>query len=208
MFTELLTDFVKGLVIGVSIAAPVGPIGVLCMRTTLAQGMWAGFITGLGAATADAIYAAIGALGIAAVTALLQSAGVYLRIVGIAVLLWIAWTTWKQVPGDTAANNGAAGKSLWVAFISTCALTLTNPMTILSFAAIFAGAGLTAGSSTQALVLVLGTFVGSMLWWMFLSGTVAAFRAKISTHTLGLINKASAIVLIGFAVWMLAQALK
>lgn len=207
-----LTDFAKGLLIGVSIAAPVGPIGVLCMRTTLAQGMLAGFVTGLGAAAADAIYAAIGALGIAAVTALLQSTGPYLRIVGIAVLLWIAWTTWRQVPGDTAANTGvsgksASGKSLWVAFASTCALTITNPMTILSFAAIFAGAGLTAGSTTQAVALVAGTFAGSMAWWLFLSTTVAAFRAKIGLGTMGRINKISALVLIGFALWMLAQAL-
>ncbi|MBL8630320.1 MAG: LysE family transporter [Rhodospirillaceae bacterium] len=201
------TDFAKGLLIGVSIAAPVGPIGVLCMRTTLAQGMLSGFVTGLGAAVADAIYAAIGALGIAAVTALLQSAGPYLRLVGIAVLLWIAWGTWRQVPGDKAADNGAAGKSLWVAFASTCALTITNPMTILSFAAIFAGAGLTAGSTSQAAVLVAGTFAGSMAWWLFLSGTVAAFRAKIGLSTLGLINKISALILIGFAIWMLVQAL-
>jgi threonine/homoserine/homoserine lactone efflux protein len=201
----LLTDFAKGLVIGVSIAAPVGPIGVLCMRTTLAQGMLAGFITGLGAATADAIYAIIGALGVTAIAALLESAGFYLRIVGIAVLLWIAWATWRQVPGDTAANNGAAGKSLWFAFGSTCALTLTNPMTILSFAAIFAGAGLTAGSSAQATALVAGTFVGSMAWWLVLSGSVAAFRAKIGLRTLGVINKISAAILIGFAGWMLVQ---
>jgi len=208
---EFASDFAKGLVIGVSIAAPVGPIGILCMRTTLAEGMWAGFVTGLGAATADAIYAAIGALGIAAITALLQSAGLYLRLAGILVLLWIAWGTWRQQPGDTAANTGKAGKSLWLAFAGTCALTLTNPMTILAFAAIFAGAGLAASDTDaavgQAAALVGGTFVGSMAWWLFLSTSVAAFRAKIGPGALALINKISALILLGFAAWMMLQIL-
>ncbi|MBL8643947.1 MAG: LysE family transporter [Rhodospirillaceae bacterium] len=208
--TFTIADFIKGLVIGVSIAAPVGPIGVLCMRTTLADGMLAGFVTGLGAAAADAIYAAIGALGIAAVTTLLNSAGLYLRIAGIAVLLWIAWGTWRQTPGETAASTGAKGKSLWLAFAGTCALTLTNPMTILSFAAIFAGAGLAAtgaNATSQAVTLVAGTFIGSMAWWLILSGSVAAFRAKIGPRTLSTLNKVSALILLGFAVWMGWQAL-
>jgi threonine/homoserine/homoserine lactone efflux protein len=201
------SDFVKGLVIGVSIAAPVGPIGVLCMRTTLTHGMWPGFVTGLGAAVADATYALLGALGIAAITALLQSAGLYLRLVGIVVLLWIAWSTWRQVPGDTAATTRADGKSLWVSFVSTCALTLTNPMTILSFAAIFAGAGLNVsdGNVGQAAALVVGTFVGSMAWWLFLSVSVASMRHKIGPNALSAINKMSAFVLVGFAGWMLMQ---
>ncbi len=211
---EFAPDFAKGLVIGVSIAAPVGPIGVLCIRTTLAHGMLAGFVTGLGAAAADAIYAALGAFGIAAVTALLQSAGPALRIIGIAVLLWIAWSTWRQKPGDKAAatgSSGGAGRSLWVAFATTCALTLTNPMTILSFAAIFAGAGLaTSGGDAavaQAVALVAGAFMGSMAWWLLLSGAVAAFRTRVGPATLSTINKISALILLGFAVWMAVQAL-
>ena len=206
---EYLADFAKGLVIGVSIAAPVGPIGILCMRTTLAQGMGAGFVTGLGAATADAIYAALGAFGISAVTLILQSAGNYLRLAGIVVVLWIAWGTWRQKPAaaDTATETPT---SLWVAFATTCGLTLTNPMTILSFAAIFAGAGLAAteGSvSLRAATLVVGTFVGSLAWWLFLSGTVAGLRGKISLVTLAMINKISAVVLVGFAIWMAVQAI-
>lgn len=211
---DLLADFTKGLVIGVSIAAPVGPIGILCMRTTLTQGMTAGFVTGLGAATADAIYAALGAFGIGAISVLLKSAGAYLQYVGIGVLIWIAWTTWHQKPANTDGNDdtSAEAPSLWIAFASTCGLTLANPMTILSFAAIFAGAGLaTAGEqsarlTTQAIALVCGTFVGSMAWWLFLSGSVAAFRAKIRPGALAKINKVSATILLGFAAWMTAQA--
>ncbi len=208
---EYLADFTKGLLIGVSIAAPVGPIGILCMRTTLAHGMSAGFVTGLGAATADALYAALGAFGISAVTLILQSAGSYLRLAGIAVLLWIAWETWRQkpVPPDFASLT-ITPPSLWIAFATTCGLTLTNPMTILSFAAIFAGAGLaTADGSVavRAVTLVVGTFVGSLAWWLFLSGSVAALRSKISVGALALINKTSAAVLIGFAIWMALQAM-
>jgi len=204
---DLLSDFAKGLVIGVSIAAPVGPIGVLCIRTTLTQGMTAGFVTGLGAATADAIYAALGAFGIGAVTLLLNSAGASLRVIGIIVLLWIAWSTWRQTP--TGESSLQAAPSLGMAFIGTCGLTLTNPMTILSFAAIFAGAGLSGGAreniTIHAAVLVAGTFVGSMAWWLILSGSVAAFRSKVGPRALGLINKVSALVLLGFAAWMAVQ---
>lgn len=208
---EYLSDFAKGLVIGVSIAAPVGPIGVLCIRTTIAEGMLAGFVTGLGAATADGLYAAIGAFGVAAITSLLQSATPYLRGVGILVLLWLGWTTWRQKPSDKPAETAAKGRSLGFAFAGTFALTMTNPMTILFFAAIFAGAGLTDADTKpaldQALVLVAGAFMGSLAWWLFLSGSVAAFRAKIGLSTLTHINKISAAILIGFAGWMAAQAL-
>lgn len=206
---ETFADIAKGLVIGVSIAAPVGPIGILCIRTTLAQGLRAGFFTGAGAATADAIYAAIGAFGISAITIFLESAGFYLRIVGILVLLWIARSTWRQKPAENAANVGPM-PSLWLAFASTCGLTLTNPMTILSFAAIFAGAGLGTASSnttTQATALISGTFLGSLAWWLVLSGSVAMMRARISASTLNVINKTSAVVLVGFALWMAAQAI-
>jgi threonine/homoserine/homoserine lactone efflux protein len=205
---DLFNDFLKGLVIGVSIAAPVGPIGVLCIRTTLTQGVTAGFVTGLGAAAADAIYAALGAFGIGAVTLLINSAGQPLRIIGIIVLLWIAWSTWRQKTSNETSLQAAP--SLWPAFIGTCGLTLTNPMTILSFAAIFAGAGLTGGGENavgQAAMLVAGTFAGSMAWWLVLSGSVAALRSKVGPRTLGAINKVSALVLLGFAAWMAFQAL-
>ncbi len=208
---DVFSDFAKGLVIGVSIAAPVGPIGILCMRTTLAQGMKAGFVTGLGAATADAIYAALGAFGVGAVTLILASAGTYLRILGIAVLIWIAWNTWRQKAVASDGQILAPALSLWAAFASTCGLTLTNPMTILSFAAIFVGAGLSVSNAAsanialQGTLLVAGTFVGSMAWWLFLSGSVAAFRAKVGPNALNAINKISAVVLLGFAAWMVTQ---
>jgi len=207
---DVLSDFIKGLVIGVSIAAPVGPIGILCIRTTLASGMTAGVATGLGAAVADAIYAAVGAMGVGAAAVALESAGPALQLVGIGVLLWLAAATWRRAGRAATPTDGAAYASLAAAFAGTCALTLANPMTILSFAAIFAGAGLSVtgdGLAARAAALVGGTFVGSLAWWLALSGAVALLRGRIGPGAMTAINKAAALVLAGFAAGMAAQAL-
>ena len=173
--------------------------------------MTAGFVTGLGAATADAIYAALGAFSISTISFFLESAGPYLRVVGIVVLIWISWGAWQQKPAepDRDTNRTSTAPSLWIAFVSTCGMTLANTMIILSFAAIFAGAGLAVSGnesnsiSAQATMLVCGTFVGPMAWWLFLSGSVAAFRTKIGPSVSAKINTASAIILLGFVAWMI-----
>ncbi|MDX2142127.1 MAG: LysE family transporter [Rhodospirillaceae bacterium] len=207
---DLISDLLRGAIIGVSIAAPVGPIGILCIRRTLASGMAAGFCTGLGAAVADAVYAAIGALGITAVTTWLIGNGTPLRAAGIGLLLWIAWSTWRSPARDPNESNDAGASSLLGAFAQTFALTMANPMTIISFAAIFAGSGLGMAKAVgldHAAALVCGAFVGSLAWWLILSGSVAHLRGRITPGTLGLINKLSALILLGFAAWMASELL-
>jgi threonine/homoserine/homoserine lactone efflux protein len=210
---DLWPDLMRGLVVGVSIAAPVGPIGVLCIRNTLAHGWPTGVAAGMGAAVADALYAMIGALGISAIIALLDAAGVYLRLLGIGLLLWIAWSTWRKTEPTSDSNvNPTPTPSATRAFISTFALTMANPMTILSFAAIFAGAGVgmqTNGSpeSLRTIALVTGTFIGSAAWWLTLSGGVSVLRNKVDSRAMRGINIASAMILLGFALWMLGQTL-
>src|SRR3954464_13203125 len=134
-------DFLfKGMAIGVSVAAPVGPIGVLCIRRSLAQGRRVGFVSGLGAATADAGYALIAAVGLGAVTRVLVEHTMWLQVVGGAFMLYLGISTLRSRPRATEAEAGNRS-GLLPAFASTVALTLTNPMTILSFAGIFAGLG-------------------------------------------------------------------
>ena len=153
----------KGLILGFSIAAPVGPIGLLCIRRTLSGGISSGFASGLGAATADAIYGAIAAFSLSVVTTFLLDHQRVLQAGGGLFLLYLGLTTFRSLPAETAAT--ATGQGLLGAYASTLLLTITNPMTILSFAAVFAGLGLgTAdGSLTAAVSLIAGVFIGSML---------------------------------------------
>jgi len=169
--------FWRGLLLGFSIALPVGPIGVLCIRRTLTQGQMTGFLSGLGAATADAIYGSIAAFGLTVISAILMGHASGLRIVGGVFLCYLGWKTLRSAPANQAANSLAL--SLWGAYTSTLLLTLTNPMTMLSFAAVFAGFGWaeTDRSQSAAVILVAGVFAGSALWWLLLSSGVSLLRS-------------------------------
>lgn len=189
----------RGMVIGVSIAAPVGPIGLLCIRRSLADGMAVGLATGLGAATADAVYGAVAGFGLAAVTALILEAQVPLRLFGGLLLLWLAWGTLRAEPAKGAAQvdgrRGLAG-----AFASTFVLTLANPATIISFAAVFGalGVGGGPGGGAAAAALVAGVFLGSALWWLILTVGVGLVRARVTPALMRWINRVSGAVLGGF----------
>jgi threonine/homoserine/homoserine lactone efflux protein len=192
--------FLNGAVIGLSIAAPVGPIGVLVIRRTLAEGRLTGFVTGLGAATADAIYGAIGALGLALVASALSGASIWLRLLGGLFLCYLGLRTFRAPPSDRAAATSGADRAR--AYAATLLLTLTNPATILSFAAIFAGLGVGSarGDLSAALVLVAGVFCGSALWWLLLSGGVSLARAKLTPRELSWVNRVSGAIIAGFGV--------
>ncbi len=198
----------RGLVIGFSIAAPVGPIGVLCIRRTLAQGRAAGFVSGLGAATADAIYGCIAGFGLTYVSTFLVSQQIWVRLIGGLFLVYLGIRAWSAEPPGKAAS--AVGKGLLAAYASTLFLTLMNPVTILSFAAIFAGLGLASsmGSYASATVLVLGVFIGSAIWWLLLSGGVSLFRVKFDPIRLWWVNRVSGVVLIGFGLFAFLSALQ
>jgi threonine/homoserine/homoserine lactone efflux protein len=192
------TLLLKGLLIGFSIAAPVGPIGVLCIRRTLADGRAAGLMSGLGAATADALYGCIAGFGLTFISGLLISQQGWLRLIGGAFLLYLGIKTLLSRPAEQPASAGGTG--LARAYASTLLLTLTNPATILSFVAVFAGLGLASagGDYTAAVFLVLGVFVGSALWWLLLSGGVGLFRARFDARALRWVNRASGAVIATF----------
>ncbi len=188
--------FIKGFSIGLAIAAPVGPIGVLCIGRTLSLGRGAGLFTGLGAASADAVYGCIGGFGLTAVSELLISQGALLRIVGalfLSVLGLRAIFRKAEAAPPAPGRGGLAG-----AYASAFALTLANPLTILSFAAVFAALGLaaTAGSYLAAATLVAGVFCGSAAWWFLLSFAVAPLGSRLTPRRLAWINRASGAFLV------------
>jgi threonine/homoserine/homoserine lactone efflux protein len=190
----------RGILIGFSIAAPVGPIGVLCIRRTLAKGRATGFVSGLGAATADAIFGCIAGFGLTLATRFLIDQQVWLRLFGGAFLCYLGVQTVLSRPAKQAAS--AKGSGLAGAYGSTFLLTLTNPMTILSFAAVFAGLGLVSaeGSYASAGILVLGVFTGSALWWRVFSGGVSLLRSKFDARRLEWVNRISGVIITGFGV--------
>jgi threonine/homoserine/homoserine lactone efflux protein len=192
--------FLRAFIIGISIAAPVGPIGVLCIRRTLANGRLAGFVSGLGAATADMVYGAIAAFGLTAVTGLLVENAFWLRIVGGLFLLYLGVKTFLENPADKPAQASQGG--LLSVYTSTFFLTITNPMTILSFAAIFAGTmlGKTTGSP---LVMVAGVFAGSAFWWLGLSFGVGILRDRLTQTHMAWINRISGAIIIAFGIYAL-----
>lgn len=190
----------RGLLIGLSIAAPVGPIGVLCIRRTLAYGRTFGLVSGLGAATADATYGCVAAFGLTFISGFLVGEQRWLHVVGGIFLCYLGMRTMLTAPAKGAA--AAQGAGLLGAYASTLALTLTNPLTILSFTAIFAGLGLasTGGSFGTAAILVLGVFFGSVLWWCILSTGVSLFRRHFDTRALRGVNALSGLIILGFGI--------
>jgi threonine/homoserine/homoserine lactone efflux protein len=199
------TFLTKGLVIGFSIAAPVGPIGLLCIRRTLAGGMALGFASGLGAAVADAFYGAVAAFGLAAVSDLLVSQQGILRLVGGLFLLYLGIQTFRAKPATEAAQARAGAAGTFGAFLSTAALTVTNPATILSFVAVFGALGLggSTGGTGSALAMVLGVFLGSALWWLGLSFGVSFARRQVTPAAMAWINRLSGGILCAFAFYAL-----
>jgi threonine/homoserine/homoserine lactone efflux protein len=188
-----LTLFPRGIVIGFAIAAPVGPIGVLVIQRTLLQGRVAGFISGAGAATADAFYGSLAAFGLTVLSSILIRQGLWIRLVGGLFLCYLGLTTLRVRPVERA--NNPAGRGLRGAYLSTLALTVTNPATILSFAAVFSGLGLASsrGSYASASLLVVGVLLGSLTWWFLLSGCVSVVRKRSSRVGLRWVNLFSGI---------------
>jgi len=194
----------KGLAVGFSIAAPVGPIGRLCLRRTLTGGWGLGFATGMGAATADMVYGLVAAAGLTAVTELLVGARQPLQFAGGAALILLGLTFVRaEAPGERV---GADSTGLAKAYATTFLLTLTNPATILSFAAVMAGLGAMTASGETAM-LVAGVFLGSALWWLALSTGVSLIRHRLPAAALLWINRTSGVAIVVFGILALTAAM-
>ena len=200
--TENFSLFFRAFLIGISIAAPVGPIGVLCIRRTLSNGKLAGFLSGMGAATADMFYGAIAAFGLTVITNLLVENAFWLKLIGGLFLVYLGVKTFMEKPAEKAAQAKQGG--YFSMYLSTFFLTITNPITILSIAAIFAGTmiGQDMGSP---LVMVAGVFTGSASWWLALSFGVGLMRDKLSQTHMAWINRISGTIIILFGIFALVN---
>ena len=190
----------RGLLLGFSIAAPVGPIGVLVIRHSITSGRGAGLMTGLGAAAADGLYGLAGGLGLSAVSTLLVEHAPWLKLAGGVFLVWLGIRTIVGPSGSEERKAVRSGHTR--TFLTGLVLTLSNPLTMLSFAAMFAGLGVGAGTGGSSSVgwLVAGVFAGSALWWLILSTTASLARTRMTPERLRWVNRASGVIIAAFGV--------
>lgn len=195
----------KGIGMGFLIAAPVGPIGLLCIKRTMNQGFKVGLATGLGAAFADGVYGFLAAFGLAIVTNYLIAQQEWLHWIGSLFLIYLGISSvLSKVPQQEIPTTQSS--QIFSSFVSTFMLTLTNPVTILSFAAIFTSLNIVQQQSPfLAALLVFGVFLGSILWWGFLSTAVVLVRRKITRKGLQWINRLAGGIMIGFAIYLLVS---
>jgi len=187
--------FLKGIIIGFAMAVPIGPIGIICIRKTLTEGRVRGLIIGLGAATADLLYGSVAAFGLTVISDTLLSHRIWIRLVGGALLLFLGIRTFLTRPKDPKFQIQDSGRLR--SYFTTVFLTLTNPLTIFAFLAVFAALGLGNGLSFfAASVLVAGVFAGSFLWFLSLSSGATLFRNKLDVIGLGWVNKIAGILII------------
>ncbi len=202
----------RGLILGVVIAAPVGPVGLLCIRRTLQKGMLNGLATGMGAALADAIFAAITVLGVSAVMDFIHHYAGTIRLVGGVIVLASAWHTWHDHPKPPhpleIVNKvlNLTQEKIFMgslrAFLSGFLITITNPLTLFgTFAVVATFGAITA--RIQADVLVAGIFIGSAAWWAFLAGGISLMRHHCTESRILIVNRVTAVILAALGCWAL-----
>jgi len=207
--------FYRGLLLGLMVAAPVGPVGLLCIRRTIQKGLWVGFASGFGAAFADALFSAAAAFGITAITSAIKTYNDPLYVVGGVLLFFIAWHTWRDTPKQPHPEDvekryltrfgprfGGAFKAMATSFL----ITITNPGTIFGVVAVVATFG-GVQETGDAPTIIAGIFVGSSLWWLTLSGSVSLVRKKFTENRVILLNRTTAVLLTLIAIWVLAVGL-
>ncbi len=196
--------FLKGLLVGILVSAPMGPIGVLCVQKTVNKGKLLGFISGLGAATADTLYAMMAAFGVTYITNFLSDNQIAFQVVGIIVLLFLGFRMIFSNPIKqyryyrTSSRKRNAIKD----YISVFFLTISNPLTIIFFGAAYTMLGLFSDGESQNnnLLLVVGIFIGASLWWFMLTSVVNIFRKKFRLRNIFMLNRVSGIVIICLSV--------
>jgi threonine/homoserine/homoserine lactone efflux protein len=192
-----LPIFLKGILIGFAMAVPVGPIGIMCIRKTLTEGKLRGLIVGLGAATADLFYGCVAAFGLTVISDTLESQRIWIRLVGGALLLFLGIRTFRAQPSDPKSKFKIHSSGMLGSYLYTILITLTNPLTIFAFIAVFAALGLGIGLGYfSASALVAGVFIGSGLWFLLLSSGVILFRKKLDLAGLQWVNRIAGILII------------
>jgi threonine/homoserine/homoserine lactone efflux protein len=197
--------FLMGIVIGLAVAAPIGPVNVICIQKAMKNGVMGAFLVGMGAAVGDAVFGAVAAFGVGAVTRFVTLHASWFEGVGAGILLLMGYLSWRAMPhlSDPVPRAGDVARGA----LATFTLTLSNPLTALGFVALIAGTGLSQGMTTLAAAqLTAGVFAGSALWWLFICNVAGAIRNRLSDRHLLYINRGSAILIWIFAAVAVVRA--
>lgn len=209
---EIVWLFMKGFVLGFSVAVPVGPIGVMCVQRALRYGRNSGFATGMGAAAADGMYGLVAGMGLASVTSFFETSQGWIQLIGGCVLMLVGArmvNTLIQLPRDPGTLAPPAAKKKRRLFAESFILTLTNPMTLLGFLAVFAGIGLPSNSTPWEVgFIVIGVVAGSAAWWLFLSGLAAHYRERLPPQLLDRFNRGAGYLIVVFGMAALYKGLR
>ena len=198
-FLDKVELFIKGIIIGVSVSAPLGPIGMLCLQRTLNKGKFVGFVSGIGAAFADTFYAILAGFGVSLISNFLNTYQLYFRIIGGAILLFLGIHMYFTNPVNQF-RKPPKKRNFVGYFASTFALTISNPITIIFFGAVFA-AFATTSTNFETFLLIAGVFSGAIAWWFTIVSITNIFRNKIKLRNLYWINKITSILIILFALF-------
>ncbi len=194
----------KGIIVGLSASIPLGPIGVLCIQRTIMKGKKAGFVSGLGAATADGVFAILAGFGVSVVIDSLIEYQDALKIIGAVVLAIMGAKLVTTNPAKQVRQPKKKNKKLWGDFASFFALTISNPMYLFVFIAVFAGFGLvgTESNTASVLLLIAGILAGASLWWFTLTSIVSMFRSKFRLRRILYLNRITGVVIIFFGIFV------
>ena len=195
--------FIQGMIIGLTLAVPVGPISLVCIHRTVANGRLHGIVSGLGVATADSFYAAVAFLGLTAISGLITGHQVLFRLMAGIVLIFIGMRVFRSIPAAVSPNDGQ--EPFLGDYLSLLVIAIANPLTIIFFITILPGFGVVAQGTTliAAVPFVAGVFLGSAVWWISLCGSLGAVRSRLSTENLRQINRISGILITCFGIGML-----
>ncbi len=195
---------IKGLALGVGVSVPLGPLGLLLIQRTINKGFLSGLITGVGASFADLIYAIIAGLGIAFILNFIEGHEIVIRIIGATLILILGIKIFFSHPAEQFKRNKTKKKNLFVDFISSFFLTITNPATLFIFGAAFAAIDLSAGDDNTIKAILIGVFVGAMMWWLILAGFVSRYKHKFKLRRLWWMNKITGgiIFVFGMAIFL------
>jgi threonine/homoserine/homoserine lactone efflux protein len=195
--------FIQGMIIGLTLAVPVGPISLVCIHRTVANGRLHGIVSGLGVATADSFYAAVAFLGLTAISGLITGHQVLFRLMAGIVLIFIGMRVFRSIPATVSPGDGQ--EPFLADYLSLLVIAIANPLTIIFFITILPGFGVVAQGTTliAAVPFVAGVFLGSAVWWISLCGSLGAVRSRLSTENLRQINRISGILITCFGIGML-----
>ena len=198
--------FFEGIIFGILVSAPLGPIGVLTIQRTINKGRNSGIFTGLGALTADTFYAALAGFGVAIITDFIESHQVSFRIIGGIILLLLAYKIFSTNITEQVKNRKLGRTNYFSDFISTFMLTLSNPLTIIFFGLVYASIGIKNSFDMQSLLsLIIGISTGAAIWWLGLVSIISIFKDKFRLRQLWWINKITGILIAIFSVFIIVS---